>query len=42
MSEAIVFVSHNRIVPGKLDGLREYAPEIAEIINARSRVPSPS
>lgn len=32
MSEPIVFISHNRIKQGKLDGLEEYAPQITEMI----------
>ena len=32
MSEAIVFISHNRIKPGKLEGLKSFAPEITGII----------
>ena len=32
MSEAIVFISHNRVKPGQFDGLRSFAPEITDII----------
>jgi hypothetical protein len=32
MSDAIVFISHNRIKPGKFDALKAYAPSVAETI----------
>ena len=33
MSDAIVFISHNRIKPGKFEALKAYAPEITAIID---------
>jgi hypothetical protein len=33
MSDAIVFISQNRIKPGKFDALKAYAPKVAEAID---------
>jgi hypothetical protein len=33
MSDAIVFISHNKIKPGKFDALKAYAPRVAETID---------
>jgi hypothetical protein len=33
MSDAIVFISHNQIKPGKFDALKAYAPRVAEAID---------
>jgi hypothetical protein len=32
MSEPIVFISHNKIKPGKLDALREYSPQTIQLL----------
>jgi hypothetical protein len=33
VSGPIVFISHNRIKPGKVEGLRGYAPTITDVID---------
>jgi hypothetical protein len=33
MSDAIVFISHNKVKPGRFDALKAYAPRVAEAID---------